>query len=85
MVSVNFRCYGELNDYLPRSFRQKTLLLKTKSIFIADLIDSLHIPYSQVSLLLANGQPVDFLYAIKEDDRITVYPAFHTIELESIH
>jgi len=85
MISIRFRCYGELNDYLPIFLRQKTLQLDTDPVFIIDLINSLHIPYSQVELVLANGQSVDFFYTVQENDRVSVYPQFHSIELASIH
>ncbi len=85
MISIRFRCYGELNDYLPMSHRQKMLQLSTQPIFIIDLIHSLNIPYSQVELVLANGQSVDLFYTVQENDRISVYPQFHSIELASIH
>jgi len=85
MISIRFRCYGELNDYLPISLRQKTLQLDTDPVFIIDLINSLQIPYSQVELVLANGQSVDFFYTVQENDRVSVYPQFHSIELASIH
>jgi hypothetical protein len=85
MISIRFRCYGELNDYLPMSCRQKTLQLNTRPVFVIDLIHSLQIPYSQVELVLANGQAVDFFYTVKSNDRISVYPQFHSIQLASIH
>ena len=65
--------------------RQKMLQLSTQPIFIIDLIHSLNIPYSQVELVLANGQSVDLFYTVQENDRISVYPQFHSIELASIH
>jgi len=67
------------------SHRQKMLQLSTQPIFIIDLIHSLNIPYSQVELVLANGQSVDLFYTVQENDRISVYPQFHSIELASIH
>ena len=85
MISIKFRCYGELNEYLPVYYRQKTLLLDTEPVYILDLINSLQIPYSQVELVLANGQSVDLFYTIQDDDRISIYPQFNTINLASIH
>ena len=67
------------------SCRQKTLQLNTRPVFVIDLIHSLQIPYSQVELVLANGQAVDFFYTVKSNDRISVYPQFHSIQLASIH
>ena len=85
MISIKFRCYGELNEYLPVSYRQKTLLLDTEPVFILDLINTLQIPYSQVELILANGQSVDLFYTLQDDDRISIYPQFNSINLASIH
>ena len=85
MISIKFRCYGELNEYLPVPCRQKTLLLDTEPVYIIDLIDSLQIPYSQVELVLANGHSVDLFYTVQDDDRISIYPQFNSIDLASIH
>ena len=85
MISVKFRCYGELNEYLPENLRQKTFHLDTEPVLIIDLIHSLNIPYSEIELVLANGQSVDFFYTVQANDRISVYPQFNAIELASIH
>ncbi|MDQ3856404.1 MAG: Mut7-C ubiquitin/RNAse domain-containing protein, partial [Chloroflexota bacterium] len=39
------------------------------------------VPHTEVGLLLANGEPVDFSYLVKPGDRISVYPAFRSLAL----
>ena len=87
--SILFRCYAELNDFLPPDRKQKEFihLLKTP-VTVGEAIESLGIPLSEVDLILVNDQPVPRSHRLYENDHVTVYPAFETFdigELETIH
>jgi hypothetical protein len=72
-----FRFYAELNDHLPQEQQYKTL---EKAFFtsstVKDMIESFGVPHTEIDLIIANGQPVDFSYLVKHGDRIAVYPTF---------
>ncbi len=44
-------------------------------------IEALGVPHTEVELILANSESVDFSYAVQEGDRISVYPAFESLDV----
>jgi uncharacterized protein with PIN domain len=48
------------------------------------MIEDLGVPHAEVDVILANGTSVDFLYAVEDGDRISVYPASATPDLAPI-
>jgi len=48
---------------------------------IKDRIETVGVPHTEVELILANNEPVDFSYLVKAGDRIAVYPHFYQLEL----
>lgn len=38
----------------------------------------------EVDLILANGKCVDFEYILQDGDRISVYPAFQSLNIETV-
>lgn len=79
------RFYAELNDFLPPEKRQATI---THFFFgrpsVKDLVESLGVPHTEIDLILANGESVDFSYRVQEGDRISVYPVFESIDITSV-
>jgi uncharacterized protein with PIN domain len=84
--TFSIRFYEELNDFLPVS--------KRKQIFnhtcfgtptIKDVIESLGVPHTEADLILANHEPVDFLFKPKDGDYISVYPVFESIDISSVN
>jgi uncharacterized protein with PIN domain len=77
-----FRFYGELNDHLAAGQGYKTL---EKSFFVPsavkDLIESFGVPHTEVELIIANGESVDFSYVVRAGDRIAVYPMFESVDV----
>ncbi len=77
-----FRFYAELNDHLPTEQQYKTL---EKVFFtprtVKDLIESFGVPHTEIDLILANGQSVDFAYLVQPGDRIAVYPTFESFDV----
>lgn len=84
MISVSFRFYAELNDFLPQDRRQDEF---TQAVdwhtSIKHAIESLGVPHTEVDLILVNGNPVDFSYLLEEDDRVSVYPVFESMDIQS--
>jgi uncharacterized protein with PIN domain len=85
MSRVFIRFYADLNELLPRDRRARAFAFEfTLPPSIKDLIESFGVPHTEVDLLLANGEPVDFAYVIGDGDRISVYPPFKAIDVASV-
>jgi uncharacterized protein len=83
---VAIRFYAELNDFLKNRCKQKSLEFHFKGqVTIKVAIESLGVPHTSVDLILANGQPVDFLYKLQNGDLISVYPEFETFDISEIN
>lgn len=81
MSQVEFRFYAELNDFLPDAKRQSTIVYELNGpVAVKHPIEALGVPHTEVELILANGQSVDFSYLLQGGDRISVYPAFQSID-----
>jgi len=79
---VQIRFYAELNDFLDsekrtRAFRHNFL----GNVSVKDMIEGLGAPHTEVDLILANGESVGFDYRVQDNDRISVYPVFETIDI----
>ncbi|NOZ03133.1 MAG: Mut7-C ubiquitin/RNAse domain-containing protein [FCB group bacterium] len=85
MVVVYLRFYEELNDFLAPERRkvrfEKQLLLPTT---VKDLIQSCGVPHTEVDLILVNGESVDFDYLVKNQDDISVYPVFESLDISDV-
>lgn len=85
MSAARFRFYAELNDFLPESSDGKELVRRFDvSGSVKDLIESFGVPHTEVDLVLANGEPVDFSYAVRDGDLISVYPVFESLDISSV-
>ncbi len=79
------RFYGELNDFLPPDRRGRLVAHRFDvSPSVKDAIESIGVPHPEVELVVVNSQPVDFSYVLKSGDFVSVYPAFHSIDLGSL-
>jgi uncharacterized protein len=80
---ARFRFYAELNDHLPQEQQYKTL---EKAFFtsstVKDMIESFGVPHTEIDLIIANGQSVDFSYPVHPGDRIAVYPTFESFDID---
>jgi len=82
---VWFRCFAELNDFLSPERRAVTFIHCFKqSASIKDMIESLGIPHTEIDLILINGESVDFDYLVCDDDLISVYPVFRSLDISSV-
>ena len=82
MSQASFRFYAELNDFLPTERRQVSFDHAFENrASVKDMIEALGAPHTEIELILANGQPVDFSYIVRDGDRISVYPVFESIDV----
>ena len=80
-----FRFYEELNDFLPSEKRKTTFAYSFNgSPSVKDAIEAIGIPHTEVDLILANSLSVDFSYNLKNEDRVSVYPVFESIDIRSV-
>jgi uncharacterized protein with PIN domain len=85
MTQVWFRFYEELNDFLPACKRKTSFAYFFKgNPVVKAAIEHLGIPHVEIDLILVNGNPVDFTYRIKNEDKITVYPVFERLDISGI-
>lgn len=85
LKQINFRCYAELNDFLPVEKRQKEFkrLFKTP-VTVGEVIESLGIPLSEVDLVLVNGSLASREHRLFENDHVSVYPTFETFDISTV-
>jgi len=85
VITVRLRFYEELNDLLPPKIRkrpfERNFLLPTT---IKDVIQSCGVPHTEVDLILVNGRSVTFDYQIQDQDRVSIYPVFESLDISSI-
>ncbi len=85
MIKIYIRFYEELNDFLPEEKKKKrfqhNLFLPSS---VKDLIESLGVPHTEIDLILVNGKSVDFGYVVKNEDDISVYPVFETLDISNL-
>ena len=85
MSTACFRFYAELNDFLPGESHSNQLVRRFDvSGSVKDFIESFGVPHTEVDLVLANGEPVDFSYAVRDGDLISVYPVFESLDISSV-
>ncbi|MFW6147424.1 MAG: hypothetical protein ACOC6B_03420 [Thermodesulfobacteriota bacterium] len=83
--TVSFRVYEELNDYLPPERKKATFRVAfTHPVTIREAVYSLGIPPEEVDLVLVNSESVPFEHFIAEEDTISVYPIFESIDISGV-
>ncbi len=85
MKKAWLRFYAELNDFLPEEKRHGPFERGFgPGATVKDFIEAAGIPHTEVDLILANGDAVDFSYGVREGDRISVYPVFEALDIGPI-
>jgi uncharacterized protein len=85
MSAARFRFYAELSDFLPKESRTKELVCNFDvGGSVKDFIESFGVPHTEVDLVLVNGIPVDFSYAVRDGDLVSVYPVFESLDISSV-
>jgi uncharacterized protein len=82
ILKIHLRVYEELNDYLPADQRKRRFVYETTGVqTIRQLLARLGIPEDQAELVLVNGNSVRFSYRLKEEDVVSLYPVFESIDV----
>jgi len=80
-----FRFYAQLNDLLACGRRGVPFV----HVFqvggaVKDMIEALGVPHTEIDLILVNGVSADFSWPVLDGDRISVYPRFQSMDIESL-
>ncbi len=82
MPRATFRFYAELNDFLAPERRARPFPHAfLDAAPVKDMIESFGVPHTEVDLILANGESVDFRYVVRDGDLISVYPMFEALDI----
>jgi uncharacterized protein with PIN domain len=85
MPMVTFRFYEELNDFLPKNRRKVDFeVMFNEKRSIKDMIEALGIPHTEVDLILVDGNSVGFNYILQDNDRVSVYPVFESLNITNV-
>jgi hypothetical protein len=73
--TVRLDLHGDLDFFLRSGARRRSIERRLgEKTSVKDVIESCGVPHPEVDLILVNGQPVDFDYAITGDADIELYP-----------
>jgi uncharacterized protein with PIN domain len=82
---ADFRFYAELNDFLAPDRRFRTFAADFAfGATVKDAVEALGVPHTEVDVILANDESVDFSYRMNNGDRISVYPMFESFDIASV-
>lgn len=85
MPRASFRFYAELGDFLPPDRRGVTFAHEFHDRpSVKDVIESLGVPHTEVDLVLADSEPVDFSWRLRDGTRVSVYPVFESIDVAPV-
>jgi uncharacterized protein with PIN domain len=80
-----FRFYAGLNDFLPRARRGVAFVHPfAGSPAVKDAIESLGVPHPEVDLVLADGEPVELGWRLRDGARVSVYPRFESLDVAAV-
>lgn len=80
-----FRFYEELNDFLPEGKRKLLFPFSFNgNPSVKDGIEALGVPHVEVDMILVNGISVDFSYKLRNEDYLSVYPVFESLDISSV-
>ena len=85
MPGASFRFYAELNDFLPPERRGVAFLHSfLDRATVKDMIESFGVPHTEVDLILADGESVDFAHIVRDGEQISVYPVFEALDISPV-
>jgi hypothetical protein len=84
-MRAEVRFYAELRDFLAPARRSGRIDHDFREPgSVKDVIESYGVPHTEVEVILANGQSVDFGYQVVDGDRISVYPVFESFDVSPL-
>lgn len=76
-LTVKFRFFGELNDFLSSQKEENSFSVVFKgNPSVKDLIEATGVPHTEIDIILINGKSVSFSYKLSGGEQIDVYPVF---------
>lgn len=82
-LRVTLRFYGDLNGFLYENHNGKSFeRALPESTSVKDLIEGCGIPHTEVDLISADGDFVDFSFTIQGGERVSVYPFFNSLDID---
>ncbi len=85
MPNISIRFYEELNDFLPEEMRKVDITVPfSENRTVKDLIEGLGVPHVEVDIILVNGKSVDFSYITGENDLISVFPVYESLDIAGV-
>lgn len=85
MFTAYFRFYEELNDFLAPIKRKRMVAYDFQgNPSVKHAIEAMGVPHPEVDLILANGRSVDFGYRLVNEDRVSVYPVFESLDISPV-
>jgi uncharacterized protein with PIN domain len=73
--TVRLNLHGDLDFFLRSEARGRRIeRILSEKTSVKDVIESCGVPHPEVDLILVNGQPADFNYAIASDANVELYP-----------
>ena len=82
VATATFRFYAELNDFLAPARRGREFACRcARAATAKHMIEALGVPHTEVELVLVNGESVRFDYALRDADRLAVYPKFEAFDV----
>jgi uncharacterized protein with PIN domain/sulfur carrier protein ThiS len=84
-VQVDVRFYGELNDLVALGRRDhRTRVAVHPGTTVKDLAESLGVPHTEIDVIALNGSTVGFDERLGEGDRLDVYPASASLDVQPV-
>jgi uncharacterized protein len=85
MPAVTIRFYQELNDFLPVECRGRPFTAGfAGGCTVKAVIEDLGVPHTEVDLVLVNGESVDFSRRLADNDTVSVYPVFESLDIAQV-
>ena len=82
---AHFRFYEELNDFLCSERKKVVFPYDFESTpSVKDAIEAIGVPHTEVDLILVNGVSVPFAYHITDNDTVSVYPVFESLDISGV-
>lgn len=85
LSTAEFRFYEELNDFLQKEHKGRAFVhLFFGTPTVKEVIEGLGVPHTEIDLILINGVSVTFDCHLKQDDKVSVYPRFESLDISSV-
>jgi len=83
--TAKFRFYEELNDFLPPEKKKTWFLYQFEgNPAVKDAVESIGVPHTEVDLILVNSRSVTFSYHLRDQDVVSVYPVFESLDISNL-